>query len=405
MYSKRIGIIVLCFITMMTAMSGCSLKSWGAGDFLSYMNDKYGMYFTFVEDTYYHSRSEDTIYVECSEYPGEEIFVVRESLNGGKEIAYHDNFVAIKYKQQTKELAEKMASNVLGECRVLYEPYDNGSEPDEFDNSTTFEEFISRNPSKIDIYILLPPEHTADEKDLKKLEELVRPNIWSLSPYTSARDEYQGKDAKVFLDANENPYNAPFNRYPDPLQRDLKKKIAVIKGVNEQSIFFGNGSDEAIDLMFRIFCRPGVDNAVAIEPTYGMYGVCADINDVEYRRVLLDENFQPDADKIMAATDANTKLIFFCSPNNPSGNNIDRKVIDSVLDRFEGIVIVDEAYIDFAGVPSYLEQLQSRPNLIVLQTFSKAWGMAGIRLGMAFAQPEIIGIMNKVKYYLENIQV
>ena len=156
MYSKRIGIIVLCFITMMTAMSGCSLKSWGAGDFLSYMNDKYGMYFTFVEDTYYHSRSEDTIYVECSEYPGEEIFVVRESLNGGKEIAYHDNFVAIKYKQKTKELAEKMASNVLGECRVLYEPYDNGSEPDEFDNSTTFEEFVSRDPSKIDIYILLP---------------------------------------------------------------------------------------------------------------------------------------------------------------------------------------------------------------------------------------------------------
>ena len=233
---------------------------------------------------------------------------------------------------------------------------------------------------------------------MKPLQELVRPNIWSLSPYTSARDEYQGKDAKVFLDANENPYNAPFNRYPDPLQRDLKKKIAIIKGVNEQSIFFGNGSDEAIDLMFRMFCRPGVDNAVAIEPTYGMYGVCADINDVEYRRVLLDENFQPDADKIMAATDANTKLIFFCSPNNPSANNIDRKVIDSVLDRFEGIVIVDEAYIDFAGVPSYLEQLESRPNLIVLQTFSKAWGMAGIRLGMAFAQPEIIGIMNKVKY-------
>ena len=233
---------------------------------------------------------------------------------------------------------------------------------------------------------------------MKPLQELVRPNIWSLSPYTSARDEYQGKDAKVFLDANENPYNAPFNRYPDPLQRDLKKKISVIKGVREQSIFFGNGSDEAIDLMFRIFCTPGKDNAIAIEPTYGMYGVCADINDVEYRRVLLDDNFQPDADKILAATDANTKLIFFCSPNNPSGNNIDRKVIDRVLDEFEGIVIVDEAYIDFAGVPSYLLELDSRPNLIVLQTFSKAWGMAGIRLGMAFAQPEIIGIMNKVKY-------
>ena len=233
---------------------------------------------------------------------------------------------------------------------------------------------------------------------MKTLQELVRPNIWSLSPYTSARDEYQGKDAKVFLDANENPYNDPVNRYPDPLQRDLKKRIAAIKGVKEEFIFFGNGSDEAIDLMFRIFCRPGVDNAVAIEPTYGMYGVCADINDVEYRRVLLDENFQPSADKLLAAVDANTKLIFFCSPNNPSGNNIDRKVIDRVLDTFEGIVIVDEAYIDFAGVPSYLLELESRPNLIVLQTFSKAWGMAGIRLGMAFAQPEIIGIMNKVKY-------
>lgn len=233
---------------------------------------------------------------------------------------------------------------------------------------------------------------------MKKLQELVRPNIWSLSPYTSARDEYQGKDAKVFLDANENPFNNPVNRYPDPLQRDLKMRIADIKGVPAGNIFLGNGSDEAIDLMYRIFCTPGVDNAVAIEPTYGMYGVCADINGVEYRRVLMDENFQPSADKLFEAIDANTKLVFFCSPNNPSANNIDRSVIDKVLDNFDGIVIVDEAYIDFAGVPSYLRQLSSRPNLIVLQTFSKAWGMAGIRLGMAFAQSEIIGIMNKVKY-------
>jgi histidinol-phosphate aminotransferase len=233
---------------------------------------------------------------------------------------------------------------------------------------------------------------------MKKLEELVRSNIWSLSPYTSARDEYQGKDAKVFLDANENPYNDPVNRYPDPLQRELKQRISVIKGVPADSIFFGNGSDEAIDLMYRIFCTPGKDNTVAIEPTYGMYGVCADINDVEYRRVLMDENFQPSADKILAAIDTNTKLVFFCTPNNPSGNNIDHAVIDKVLDSFDGIVIVDEAYIDFAAVPSYLKQLTKRPNLIVLQTFSKAWGMAGIRLGMAFAQPEIIGIMNKVKY-------
>ena len=233
---------------------------------------------------------------------------------------------------------------------------------------------------------------------MKELKQLVRPNIWSLSPYTSARDEYQGKDAKVFLDANENPYNDPVNRYPDPLQRDLKVRIAAIKDVPVQDIFLGNGSDEAIDLMYRIFCTPGVDNAVAIEPTYGMYGVCADINGVEYRRVLMNDDFQPSYDKIMAAVDANTKLVFFCSPNNPSANNIDRTVIDRVLDNFDGIVIVDEAYIDFAGVPSYLRQLESRPNLIVLQTFSKAWGMAGIRLGMAFAQPEIIGIMNKVKY-------
>ena len=233
---------------------------------------------------------------------------------------------------------------------------------------------------------------------MKTLNELLRPNIAALKPYTSARDEYQGKDAKVFLDANENPYNQPYNRYPDPLQRDLKERVARIKGVRPGQMFFGNGSDEAIDLMLRMFCRPGQDNAVAIEPTYGMYGVCADINGVEYRRVLMDENFQPDADKLLAAIDSNTKLVFFCSPNNPSGNNLDRAVIEKVLDSFDGITIVDEAYIDFAGVPSFLEQLDSHPNLVVLQTFSKAWGMAGIRLGMAFAREEIIQTMNKVKY-------
>lgn len=233
---------------------------------------------------------------------------------------------------------------------------------------------------------------------MRPLNELLRPNIAALKPYTSARDEYQGKDAKVFLDANENPYNQPYNRYPDPLQRDLKERVARIKGVRPGQMFFGNGSDEAIDLMFRMFCRPGQDNAVAIEPTYGMYGVCADINGVEYRRVLMDENFQPDADKLLAAIDSNTKLVFFCSPNNPSGNNLDRTVIEKVLDSFDGITIVDEAYIDFASVPSFLEQLDARPNLVVLQTFSKAWGMAGIRLGMAFASEEIIQTMNKVKY-------
>ena len=228
---QKITIIVLCFMTMTTAMSGCSPKSWVAGDFLSYMNDKYGMDFTFVEDTYYHSRSEDTIYVECSEYPGEKIFVGRDSLNGGKEIAYHDNFVAIKYKQQTKELAEKMASNVLGECRVLYEPYDNGSQPDEFDNSTTFEEFISRNPSKIDIYILLPPEHTADEKDLKKLEaEWIKNHFVSYCCmyYITDEEAYRG----IQVHSDERNYG---KCYTDMARFDLDEDmtISVEYGIND----------------------------------------------------------------------------------------------------------------------------------------------------------------------------
>ncbi|MCQ2127204.1 MAG: histidinol-phosphate transaminase [Bacteroidaceae bacterium] len=233
---------------------------------------------------------------------------------------------------------------------------------------------------------------------MKDLKDLLRPNIAVLSPYTSARDEYKGKEAHVFLDANENPFNQPLNRYPDPEQAELKLKLQAIKGVAPQSIFFGNGSDECIDLMFRMFCRPGIDNAVAIEPTYGMYGVTAAINDVEYRRVLLDDDFQPDADKLLAAIDSNTKLVFFCSPNNPSGNDIDHSVIDRVLDSFDGIVVIDEAYIDFTEMPSYTTKLSQYPGLVVLQTFSKAWGMAGIRLGLAFASPEIISVMNSVKY-------
>ena len=233
---------------------------------------------------------------------------------------------------------------------------------------------------------------------MKNLKELLRPNIAALSPYTSARDEYKGKDAHVFLDANENPYNQPYNRYPDPEQHELKLELQKIKGVAPESIFFGNGSDECIDLMFRIFCRPGVDNAVAIEPTYGMYGVTAAINDVEYRRVLLDDDFQPNADKLLDAIDSNTKLVFFCSPNNPSGNDIDHSVIDRVLDSFDGIVVIDEAYIDFTRMPSYTKKLADYPGLVVLQTFSKAWGMAGIRLGLAFASPEIIAVMNQVRY-------
>lgn len=230
------------------------------------------------------------------------------------------------------------------------------------------------------------------------LERLVRKNIWELAPYSSARDEYSGKEAHVFLDANENPYNDPFNRYPDPLQRELKAQLAKIKGVRADMIFLGNGSDEAIDLPYRIFCEPGKDNVVAIEPTYGMYKVCADINNVEYRPVLLDEQYQVHADQLLAATDANTKIIWICSPNNPTGNALHREEIEKVLTQFEGIVIIDEAYSDFSSQKTFRSELTKYPNLIVLNTFSKAWGLASIRLGMAFASPDIIQIYNKVKY-------
>lgn len=202
----------------------------------------------------------------------------------------------------------------------------------------------------------------------------------------------------MFLDANENPYNTPNNRYPDPLQKELKALIAPVKKVNPEQIFLGNGSDEAIDLLFRAFCRPEVDNVVAIHPTYGMYEVCADINDVEYRKVLLDEKFQFKAEDLLRASDENTKLIFLCSPNNPTGNNLDAKEIITLLREFQGIVIVDEAYIDFSTQPSFIGILDEYPNLVILQTFSKAWGCAAIRLGMAFASPDIIGIFSKIKY-------
>ena len=233
---------------------------------------------------------------------------------------------------------------------------------------------------------------------MRELKELARPNVWALKPYSSARDEYSGVEASVFLDANENPYNAPNNRYPDPLQRELKALIAPLKGVKVENIFLGNGSDEAIDLVFRAFCRPGVDNVVAIDPTYGMYQVCAEVNDVEYRKMLLDVYYQFKASSLLSAIDENTKAIFVCSPNNPTGNSLCRKEIESLLKRFDGLVVVDEAYIDFSSSESLLKDLDKYPNLIVLQTFSKAWGCAAIRLGMAFASPEIIGIFNKIKY-------
>lgn len=232
---------------------------------------------------------------------------------------------------------------------------------------------------------------------MKTLKDLVRKNIWALKPYSCARDEFKG-EAAVFLDANENPFGAPYNRYPDPRQWALKEKIAKIKGVPASQIMLGNGSDEPIDLIIRIFCEPGVDNMVAIEPTYGMYGVSADINNVEYRRVNLDSDFDIDIDAIFKAVDDNTKVIWLCSPNNPTGNALSRDRIRRIIDGFEGIVVVDEAYIDFSSQPSWLEELPAMPNLIVLQTFSKAWGLASVRCGMAFASTDIIELFNKVKY-------
>ena len=202
----------------------------------------------------------------------------------------------------------------------------------------------------------------------------------------------------MFLDANENPYGAPYNRYPDPLQRELKQQISKVKGVPVDMIFLGNGSDEAIDLPYRVFCEPGKDNVVAIEPTYGMYKVCADINDVEYRPVLLDENYDFHAADLLKACDSHTKLIWICSPNNPTGSSLNRDEIIKVIEAFEGIVIVDEAYSDFAQQKTFRTELTRYPNLVVLNTMSKAWALAGIRLGMAFASKEIIAIYNKVKY-------
>ena len=233
---------------------------------------------------------------------------------------------------------------------------------------------------------------------MKTLQELTRPNIWCLAPYSSARDEYSGHEAHVFLDANENPYGSPLNRYPDPLQRELKEQIALVKGIPAAYTFLGNGSDEAIDLLYRSFCEPRQDNVVAIEPTYGMYRVCADINDVEYRPVLLDEQFQIKAERLLAACDEHTKIIWICSPNNPTGNDLDRQEVLRVIEGFEGLVVVDEAYSDFSRQRPLRFELPQHPNLVVLNTMSKAWASAAIRLGMAFASPAIIAIFNKVKY-------
>lgn len=229
------------------------------------------------------------------------------------------------------------------------------------------------------------------------IKTLIRPNILALAPYSCARDEFKG-EASVYLDANESPYNNGTNRYPDPMQAEVKALLAPIKKVREEQIFLGNGSDEAIDLVYRIFCRPGVDNVVAPAPTYGMYQVCADINDIEYRAVPLKSDYQLDMDSMRAAIDQNTKAIWLCSPNNPTGNVFAREDLLWFLDNANAMVIVDEAYIDFSDKGTMVEILDKYPNLIVLQTFSKAWGQAAIRLGIAMASAEVISYFNNVKY-------
>lgn len=236
------------------------------------------------------------------------------------------------------------------------------------------------------------------------VNSLVRKNILTMKPYSSARDEFKG-EAEIFLDANENPYPSPFNRYPDPLQWAVKEKLASLKNINPKNIFLGNGSDEAIDLLIRAFCEPGKDSVLITEPTYGMYSVCAEVNAVNVQQVTLTPDFDLDLEAFPKSFDATTKILFLCSPNNPTGNLLSRDKIHQVLKKFYGIVVIDEAYIDFANSKSFLEELEQYPHLVVLQTFSKAWGLAGLRLGMAFASPYIISILNKIKYpYNVNIQ-
>lgn len=229
-----------------------------------------------------------------------------------------------------------------------------------------------------------------------KLENLVRPNIAALKPYSSAREEFTG-EARIFLDANENPFG-DLNRYPDPYQRKLKQRLAQLKGVNAENIFLGNGSDEIIDLLFRIFCRPGKDKALTFTPTYGMYQVSADINDVEILKLSLDEKFDLNDELVdQALSIENLKLIFICSPNNPTGNALSRKYIEKLLSRFNGVVIIDEAYADFSTQKSWKNRIADFPNLLVMQTLSKAWGLAAARIGMAFASAEMLAYFNKTK--------
>ncbi len=231
------------------------------------------------------------------------------------------------------------------------------------------------------------------------IKKYIRKNILSLAPYSTARDEFQSdKKINSYLDANENPYNNGINRYPDPYQSELKQEICVLKGVKPERIFLGNGSDEAIDILFRVFCEPRVDNIITIKPSYGMYKVTAAINDIKCTEVALSEDFHLNINDIFSKIDENTKMVFLCSPNNPSGNLLKKSDILELIEKFDGIVVVDEAYIDFASDGGYREYLDKYENLVILQTFSKAWGMAGLRLGMAFANEDIIEVMTRVKY-------
>jgi histidinol-phosphate aminotransferase len=238
------------------------------------------------------------------------------------------------------------------------------------------------------------------KKIMFNINDILRNNIKNLTPYSSARDEFQG-EASVYLDANENAFGSPldeqYNRYPDPLQIDVKKRLSEIKGVPVKNIFLGNGSDEAIDILFRSFCNPGVDNVIIVPPTYGMYQVSANINDVEARKVHLTADYQLNMEGIAEAIDDHTKMIFICSPNNPTGNSIDRSDVETLIANFNGIVVVDEAYINYSRQKTFIQELTEYTNLVVLQTLSKAWGLAGLRLGMAFASEEIIEVMNRVK--------
>ena len=230
------------------------------------------------------------------------------------------------------------------------------------------------------------------------VKDLVRENIKALKPYSSARDEFQGDgDAMVFLDANENPFENGVNRYPDPLQRNLKSILSEKKGISEEHILLGNGSDEVLDLIFRAFCEPNQDNIISLPPTYGMYEVLANVNAIDIKNVQLNDNFQPKVNEILEITDTNSKLLFLCSPNNPTGNSFEAKSIEKLIKNFKGIVVIDEAYIDFSTEESWVKRLKEFPNLIVTQTLSKAYGMAGIRLGICYASTDIISVLNRIK--------